>query len=247
MSRGSGSSYPEPALSGPAGGLRSDPGAAWAPTRVLPVETPQSFFPASKETAALALASPPRAAPQARPGRWGGQWRGALGGIRLRLSRDTTSLAPQPRPAHAGDGPQPQGHADTRAAVPHAHPLPAGSHVRFPVEAAAAGPRASPTRGALAWDARRPRSVPRGNLPPYSQAAPGHAPPGAIAAPRRPRRLRLPSRGAAQATKTALPDAATAAHRLRFVTASPLPSMNGAPSSERLRTSLDLAACGAPR
>lgn len=59
-------------------------------------------------------------------------------------------------------------------------------------------------------------------------------------------RRRLLSRGAAQAAQAE----ATAVPGLRCVAVSPLPSMNGALSPARLRTSLDLAArggpCGAP-
>lgn len=101
-------------------------------------------------------------------------------------------------------------------------------------------PGAPPAR-----DPRLSRPAPRGKLRSYSPAAPGRALPPAIAALRRPPSRCLPSRRAAEAVQAAQAEAA-AAPGLRCVAASPLPSMNGEPSSARLRTSLDLAACGTP-
>lgn len=132
---------------------------------------------------------------------------------------------------------------DTNAAVHRVHPLPTRPHVRAP---RAARPRALPTGAPPARDPRLSRSAPRGKLRSYSPAAPGGALPPAIAGPRRPPSSCLPSRRASEAVQAAQAEAA-AAPGLRCVAASPLPSMNGEPSSARLRTSLDLAACGTPR
>lgn len=248
---------PEVGVRGPA------PGSAWAP--------PGPSLWGRRKLSLLLLrwgqrrppppAEPPRALPRgprrAGPGRAGEERPAARGlGPRSDPGRAGTRRAQRRRHGrartHAGAWPEPQGHADPRTRAPQspAHtPCSLGRTPRAP-----AGDRPVPPGGHLP-----PRRAPRpgpppghaprrgGKLRPYSQAAPGRAPPPAIVAPRRPRRRRLPPRRrAAEAAQAAQAEAA-AAPGLRCVAAPPLPSMNGAPSAARLRTGLALAARGAPR